>query len=300
MDDQFQSTSANSEYNVLNDLLGSLQPPASTDLNRNDIDTQLPYSNSLENTNIYSQVTQPYPYELGYKHLISYLKFNQQFTQMDKVRIFKAISEFRPSLLSLQINLSTHDEIFVEQSLRRSMFDLSELIKSISAPTIVWRRTGEITLVGDEFQYITGYDKHSLTNTSSYVYELMEPISAVEYWQLFAQHAFDSAKPTVNTHCILRHQNGNPVPCTFSFTIKKDIFDVPSYVIGTWLPILPPEPDQDDDDLNDDYSLEDEQDHDTEQVAEPDHEDKYIDDSVSFLPQFGSDTLTKTPILPSI
>ena len=71
-------------------------------------------------------------------------------------------------------------------------------------------------------------------------------------------------------------------------------------MIGTWLPILPPEPDQDDDDMNDDYSLDDEQDDNNEQVAEPEHEDKYIDDSVSFLPQFGSDTLTKTPILPSI
>ncbi|TIA73381.1 hypothetical protein E3P92_01636 [Wallemia ichthyophaga] len=291
LEDDFQSNSANSEFNVLNELIGTLQPGTlqqptlGNDLTDNTLDTQLPYSNSTENTNVYSQITQPYPYEIGYKHLINYLKFNENFTQNDKLRIFKAISEFRPSLLSLQINLSNHDEIFVEQSLRRSMIDLSELIKCISAPTVVWRRTGEILLVGDEFQYIVGYDRDSLINTSTYIYQLMEPISAVEYWQLFAKHAFDSAKPTVNTYCILNHQNGNPIPCTFSFTIKKDIFDIPSYIIGTWLPILPTEPDDDNDDIEQDLSYD-----------SYDNQDKLYDDSVSLQPKKEySDTSNQSP-----
>ncbi|TIC75110.1 hypothetical protein E3Q00_01236 [Wallemia mellicola] len=252
MDDQFQSNSANSEYNVLNELLGSMEPANTRRDQLASINLQ-PINQSIENLDVYNQVNQRYPYELGYKHLLNYLKFNNQFSQLEKLNVFKALAEFRPSLLSLQLNLNEQDEIFAEKSFKRSILDIDNLIKSISAPTVVWRRTGEISLVGDEFHYITGYDKNLLLNKPT--------------WQQFSKHAFDSTSPTVNSHCILKHANGSPVPCTFSFTIRKDIFDIPSYVIGTWLPILPHEPDESDDIKfeSDEYEI------------DQDIEDKFID-----------------------
>lgn len=135
MDDQFQSNSANSEYNVLNELLGSMEPANTRRDQLASINLQ-PINQSIENLDVYNQVNQRYPYELGYKHLLNYLKFNNQFSQLEKLNVFKALAEFRPSLLSLQLTLNEQDEIFAEKSFKRSILDIDNLIKSISAPTV--------------------------------------------------------------------------------------------------------------------------------------------------------------------
>ena len=44
----------------------------------------------------------------------------------------------------------------------------------------MWRRTGEICLVGEEFPLITGYDQYTLTSKPFYIYELMDSTSVVE------------------------------------------------------------------------------------------------------------------------
>ena len=50
-----------------------------------------PINQSIENLDVYNQVNQRYPYELGYKHLLNYLKFNNQFSQLEKLNVFKGV-----------------------------------------------------------------------------------------------------------------------------------------------------------------------------------------------------------------
>ena len=54
----------------------------------------------------------------------------------------------------------------------------------------------------------------------------------IEYWENFASHAFENTTQSVFSHCVLLKPGGEPIPCTFCFSIRRDIFDMPSVVIG--------------------------------------------------------------------
>lgn len=60
----------------------------------------------------------------------------------------------------------------------------------------------------------------------------MSDSSAVEYWEKYALHAFDNTDSAVYSSCILMSPTKRVVPCTFCFTIKRDIFDLPSVIVG--------------------------------------------------------------------
>ena len=62
----------------------------------------------------------------------------------------------------------------------------------------------------------------------------------VEYWENFASHAFESTTQSVVSHCVLLKPNGAPVPCTFCFSIRRDIMDLPSIIIGEYSPTQRP------------------------------------------------------------
>jgi len=63
-------------------------------------------------------------------------------------------------------------------------------------------------------------------------YQLFENQSVVEYWENFATHAFENTAQSVYSHCVLLKPNGTPVPAAFCFHIRRDLFDLPSLVIG--------------------------------------------------------------------
>jgi hypothetical protein len=56
--------------------------------------------------------------------------------------------------------------------------------------------------------------------------------SAIEYWEKYSSHAFDNTDSAVYSSCILLSPTKRVVPCTFCFTIKRDIFDLPSVIVG--------------------------------------------------------------------
>jgi hypothetical protein len=62
--------------------------------------------------------------------------------------------------------------------------------------------------------------------------QLFENQSVVEYFENFAQHAFENSTRSINSHCILLKPSGGPIPCTFCFSVRRDLFDLPSHVIG--------------------------------------------------------------------
>jgi len=191
-------------------------------------------SNTPEN--VYANVKEPFPYKEGFHYLVKWVR-----ERMDKdhiERIVRALATFRPSFIALIMNLTEEDLILVEKCFQRTILEFEKLISFSGTPTVVWRRTGEIALVGKEFSLLTQWTKEQLLGKTTYIYEVMDKQSAVEYWEKFAAHAFDNSRQSVMTTCILKSATDMPVPCTFCFTIKRDIFDIPLAIVGNFLPIL--------------------------------------------------------------
>ncbi|KAG6837506.1 Transcriptional regulator of nonfermentable carbon utilization [Arthromyces matolae] len=187
-------------------------------------------SSASQLQSIHDRVTEPYDYTEGYHFLMKHLP--TRFEKNDILRIVRALAIFRPSLIALQMPLSFDDEIFVEKCFQRSLLELEKLMSFSGTPTVVWRRTGEICLVAPEFCMLTEWPMEDLMGGKKYIYELFENQSVVEYWENFAAHAFENTTQSVYSHCVLLKPSGAPVPATFCFSIRRDLFDLPSIVIG--------------------------------------------------------------------
>ncbi|KAF8953426.1 Transcriptional regulator of nonfermentable carbon utilization [Haplosporangium bisporale] len=197
-------------------------------------------SNTPEN--VYANTKQPFNYTEGFHYLLRYVR--EKMDKEEMMRICRAMAMFRPSFIALIMNLTPEDLIFMETCFQRTVLEFEKLISFSGTPTVVWRRTGEIALVGKEFSLLTQWSREQLVPSQgsgkkkTYIYELMDNQSAVEYWEKFSTHAFENTEQTVMTTCILLSPTQRVVPCTFCFTIKRDIFDIPLAIVGNFLPIL--------------------------------------------------------------
>ncbi|CDH54364.1 hypothetical pas domain protein [Lichtheimia corymbifera JMRC:FSU:9682] len=245
----FGASATGLEYGVLGNMIQTTTPPPPlpatsqpesekpSNKKRNSSTTSLQYRKRNKTpADVYEQVNQPFNYAQGFHYLIQYVR--ERMSSDDLMRISRALALFRPSFLALIMNLTEEDLVFMEKCVQRTLLEYEKLISFSGTPTVVWRRTGEICLVGKEFSLLTQWPRDTLLNTTTYIYELMDNGSAVEYWEKFSLHAFDSTDKTCTHSCILRTPTQKPVPCTFCFTIKRDIFDLPSVIVGNFLPLL--------------------------------------------------------------
>ncbi|KAJ2887744.1 Transcriptional regulator of nonfermentable carbon utilization [Coemansia asiatica] len=185
---------------------------------------------------VYSSVTEPYKYYNGFHFFFRHIC--GRMGKRDIMRISRAIAHFRPSLVAQLRNLTYEDLIFMEKSFQRALMEYEKLIGFIGTPTVVWRRSGEIALVGKEFSILTHWDRQLLMAGNRFIFELMDTSSAVVYWEQFAEHAFENSEHSVMSECCLVRPDGVAVPCAFSFTIKRDLFGIPMAIIGNFLPVL--------------------------------------------------------------
>ncbi|KAJ2597289.1 Transcriptional regulator of nonfermentable carbon utilization [Coemansia sp. RSA 1722] len=185
---------------------------------------------------VYSSVTEPYKYYNGFHFFFRHIC--GRMGKKDIMRISRAIAHFRPSLVAQLRNLTYDDLVFMEKSFQRALMEYEKLIGFIGTPTVVWRRSGEIALVGKEFSILTQWDRQLLMAGNRFIFELMDTSSAVVYWERFAEHAFENSEHSVMSDCRLVRPDGVAVPCAFSFTIKRDLFGIPMAIIGNFLPIL--------------------------------------------------------------
>lgn len=88
------------------------------------------------------------------------------------MRISRALALFRPSFLALIMNLTEEDLVFMEKCIQRTLLEYEKLISFSGTPTVVWRRTGEICLVGKEFSLLTQWTKDMLLGKKIYIYEV--------------------------------------------------------------------------------------------------------------------------------
>ncbi|KAJ2742530.1 Transcriptional regulator of nonfermentable carbon utilization [Coemansia sp. BCRC 34301] len=185
---------------------------------------------------VYSSVTEPYKYYNGFHFFFRHI--SGRMDKKDIMRVSRAIAHFRPSLVAQLRNLTHDDLVFMEKSFQRALMEYEKLIGFIGTPTVVWRRSGEIALVGKEFSILTKWDRQQLISGNRFIFELMDTKSAVTYWEQFAVHAFENSEHSVMAECCLVRPDGVTVPCAFSFTIKRDLFGIPMAIIGNFLPIL--------------------------------------------------------------
>ncbi|UZJ52546.1 hypothetical protein CBS101457_001866 [Exobasidium rhododendri] len=183
---------------------------------------------------IYSDQMKLFPYTEGYHFLIKYITANLEKAQV--LRIVRALAIFRPSLIALQMPLTEEDEVFVERSLQRTILEFEKLVSFSGTPTVVWRRTCEVVVVGAEFSMLTQWSKEYLSGR--YIYEFFDKPSILDYWEKFAVHAFENTAQSIMMHVTLKTSTGSTVKCAACFTIKRDVFDLPSLIVGNFLPIL--------------------------------------------------------------
>ncbi|WVQ76100.1 hypothetical protein IAR50_005740 [Cryptococcus sp. DSM 104548] len=196
---------------------------------------------------IYRNVVRPFDYTQGYHVLMDYLA--NHFETHDVLRVVQSLASFRPSLIALQMPMSEEDEVFLERSFQRTLLELEKLISYSATPTAVWRRTGEICYANPEFAGLVKRSEGELVGKGKFIYELFDKPSVVSYWENFSVHAFEnttqnffqpislSTSPDASSSNPNNLNSSSNLGCTCCLTIRRDVFDLPSVVIGQFLPV---------------------------------------------------------------
>lgn len=188
---------------------------------------------------IYAKVTKPFSYTPGYHSLIAYLR--KRFPKPLLVEMAKSMAIYRPSFIACTNSLKEHDLIFMEQCFQRTLLTYDNFIKVSGTPTIVWRRTGEIAYVGDEFCVLTGWNKEQLMGKGQrkFIVELLDDKSVVEYFQVFSRIAFGDFLGATMTECtLLTPKPDVKIRTGCVWTLKRDVFGIPMMIVGNFLPII--------------------------------------------------------------
>lgn len=181
---------------------------------------------------------QPYNYANGYARLQSYM--DNYMNASSRQRILKPLSVFRPAFRAIARTLKDVDLVLVEESFERMLLDYDRVFTSMAIPACLWRRTGEIYRGNKEFASLVGVMTDDLKDGKLAIYELMSEESAVNFWEKYGAIAFDKGQKAVLTTCNLRTRDGiKRKSCCFSFTIRRDRYNIPSCIVGNFIPIDP-------------------------------------------------------------
>ncbi|CAM9022117.1 unnamed protein product [Wickerhamomyces anomalus] len=185
---------------------------------------------------VYTTQIQSYNYPKAYHALLNYLK--TRFTKEQLIKIAEFMADYRPSFIAATRSLVEMDLLFAERSFQRSLLEYESMSSLSSSPTIMWRRTGEIVAVSTEFSSLTSHTKTQLLSKRTFIIELMNDSSALDYFKLFSSVAFGDLNGVIITECTLLSPNGEPIRCASTWTVKRDVFDIPMLIVGQFLPIL--------------------------------------------------------------
>ena len=188
------------------------------------------------NAKLEAGLLQPYNYAKGYARLQKYM--DNYMNQSSRQRILKPLSIFRPAFRAIARTLKDVDLIIVEENFERMLLDYDRVFTSMAIPACLWRRTGEIYRGNKEFASLVEVHTDDLKNGKLAIYELMSEESAVNFWEKYGAIAFDKGQKAVLTSCNLRTKDGRKrKPCCFSFTIRRDRYNIPSCIVGNFIPI---------------------------------------------------------------
>ncbi|KAI9495247.1 hypothetical protein BDB00DRAFT_760486 [Zychaea mexicana] len=180
----------------------------------------------------------PYNYVNGYARLQKYMDNNMSASS--RQRILNVMGTFRPAFRSVAQSLTDIDLILVEEAFERLLLDYDRVFSSMGIPACLWRRTGEIYKGNKEFASLVNVPIENLREGRLCIYELMAEESAVNYWEKYGNIAFDPGQKAVLTSCLLKNpdpDNTNVISCCFSFTIRRDKYNIPTVIVGNFLPV---------------------------------------------------------------
>ncbi|RKP10511.1 hypothetical protein THASP1DRAFT_34097 [Thamnocephalis sphaerospora] len=180
----------------------------------------------------------PYNYVNGYARLQKYMELHM--SDISKQRIINVMGTFRPAFRRVAKSLTDIDLVLVEEAFERLLLDYDRVFSAMGVPACLWRRTGEIYKANNEFADLVQIPLQRLRDGNICIYELLSEDSAVNYWEKYGNIAFDAGQKAVLTSCMLKN-NLDPrskleVSCCFSFTIRRDKYNIPTLIAGNFLP----------------------------------------------------------------
>lgn len=188
------------------------------------------------NAKLEAGLLKPYNYARGYQRLQTYM--DNHMAASSRQRILKPLSLFRPGFRAIAKSLKDIDLILVEENFERMLLDYDRVFTSMAIPACLWRRTGEIYRGNKEFASLVEVSIDDLKNGKLTIYELMTEESSVNFWEKYGAIAFDKTQKAVLTSCNLRTKDGmRKQRCCFSFTIRRDKYNIPSCIVGNFIPI---------------------------------------------------------------
>lgn len=193
----------------------------------------LQYGSAME---IYQNVNKPYKYVQPYHDLNVYLR--NRFGRDSLIQMARSMAEVRPSFIASMIRLKEPDLVFAEQCFQRTLLEYHECILLSGTPTIVWRRSCQIAYVSEEFTTLTGWTRAELLDKPTFLVQIMDDKSCVEYFRLFSKIAFGDFRGATMTECTLSTREDRGIRTTCVWTLKRDVFGIPMMIIGNFLPIL--------------------------------------------------------------
>ncbi|OJJ32365.1 hypothetical protein ASPWEDRAFT_53990 [Aspergillus wentii DTO 134E9] len=180
----------------------------------------------------------PFNYVKGYARLNQYMEKHMQ--QASRQKILRQLDKFRPKFRERMQSLTDIELILVEMWFERSLMEYDRVFASMAIPACCWRRTGEIFRGNKEMAELIGVPIESLRDGKLAIHEIIVEDQLVSYWEKFGAIAFDSTQKAMLTSCTLKNPNSNSpgegINCCFSFTIRRDTHNIPSLIIGNFLP----------------------------------------------------------------
>ncbi|CEP64071.1 gluconeogenesis transcription factor RDS2 LALA0_S10e01618g [Lachancea lanzarotensis] len=191
---------------------------------------------SVINAKLEAGLLRPYNYARGYARLQTYM--DKHMNPTCKQRILKPLSIIRPEFRAIARSLKDVDMTLVEESFERMLLSYDRVFTSMSMPACLWRRTGEIYRGNKEFASLVGCKVDDLRDGKLAIYEVMTEDSTVSFWEKYGSIAFDKNQKAILTHCDLCKPDNSeaPTPCCFSFTIRRDRYNIPVCIVGNFIP----------------------------------------------------------------
>ncbi|KAL8902375.1 MAG: hypothetical protein Q9192_000002 [Flavoplaca navasiana] len=183
----------------------------------------------------------PFNYVKGYARLNQYMDKHMQSTSRQK--ILRGLDRFRPKFRERMQTLTDMQLVRVEMWFERSLMEYDRVFASMAIPACCWRRTGEIFRGNKEMAELIHVPVEQLRDGKLAIHEIIVEDHLVSYWEKFEGIAFDTTQKAMLTSCSLKNPNLNSsdseIRCCFSFTIRRDIYDIPSLIVGNFLPMEP-------------------------------------------------------------
>ncbi|KAI9832354.1 MAG: hypothetical protein M1826_002040 [Phylliscum demangeonii] len=201
----------------------------------------------------------PFNYLKGYARLSRYMERNMRAPSRQK--ILRQLDKFRPIFRERMQALTDMELVLVEMWFERSLMEYDRVFASMAIPACCWRRTGEIYRGNKEMAELIHAPIEQLRDVRDgwpplgtitvadsvpaqgkvAIHEVFEEDSLVGYWEKFGTIAFDKAQKAMLTSCMLKSPDpkstARHIHCCFSFTIRRDSHDIPSLIVGNFLPM---------------------------------------------------------------